>query len=66
MSHITNHEIRLASCPKGFPTTANFTLTRAELKPQQDNQVLVRNLYMSVDPYMRGRMNDANLSRGAI
>jgi len=57
MSHITNLEILLASRPTGIPTTGNFTLTRTELNPLQDNQVLVRNLYMSVDPYMRGRMN---------
>ena len=58
MSKLKNHEIRLASRPKGIPTSANFTLVRTELGPLQDQQVLVRNLYMSVDPYMRGRMND--------
>ena len=59
MSTITSREIRLASRPKGHPTAANFTLAQVELEPLQDGQVLVRNLYMSVDPYMRGRMNDA-------
>ena len=34
-------------------------LARTELEPLQDQEVLVRNLFMSVDPYMRGRMNDA-------
>jgi NADPH-dependent curcumin reductase CurA len=58
MSKITSREIRLASRPKGIPTAANFTLARVELEPLQDQQVLVRNLFMSVDPYMRGRMND--------
>jgi NADPH-dependent curcumin reductase CurA len=58
MSKIENHEIRLASRPKGIPTAANFTLTQTELEPLQDQQVLVRNLFMSVDPYMRGRMNE--------
>src|SRR5450756_924490 len=58
MSKITSREIRLASRPKGIPTAANFTLARVELDPLQDQQVLVRNLFMSVDPYMRGRMND--------
>ena len=53
-----SREIRLASRPNGLPTAANFTLTRTELEPLQDQQVLVRNLFMSVDPYMRGRMND--------
>lgn len=59
MSTITSREIRLASRPKGQPTAANFTLAQVELEPLQEGQVLVRNLYMSVDPYMRGRMNDA-------
>ena len=58
MSKITSREIRLASRPKGIPTAANFTLARTELEPLQDQQVLVRNLFMSVDPYMRGRMNE--------
>ncbi len=55
---ISSREIRLASRPKGLPTAANFTLTRTEVTPPQDGQALVRNLYMSVDPYMRGRMID--------
>ena len=53
-----SREIRLASRPQGIPTAANFTLTETELKTLPDQQVLVRNLFMSVDPYMRGRMND--------
>jgi hypothetical protein len=55
---MVNREIRLASRPNGLPTAANFTLARTELEPLQDQQVLVRNLFMSVDPYMRGRMNE--------
>ena len=58
MTPMTNREIRLASRPTGIPTIANFTLVWTELEPLQDQQVLVRNLFMSVDPYMRGRMND--------
>jgi NADPH-dependent curcumin reductase CurA len=58
MSKITSREVRLASRPKGRPTPDNFTLEQTELKPIQEDQVLVRNLFMSVDPYMRGRMND--------
>src|ERR1039458_2290684 len=53
-----SREIRLASRPNGIPTAANFTLARTELEPLEDQKVLVRNLFMSVDPYMRGRMND--------
>ena len=53
-----SREIRLASRPKGLPTAANFAMAGIELAPLKDQQVLVRNLYMSVDPYMRGRMNE--------
>jgi NADPH-dependent curcumin reductase CurA len=53
-----SREIRLASRPSGVPTAANFSRAQTELKSLQDQQVLVRNLFMSVDPYMRGRMND--------
>lgn len=57
MSYISR-EIRLFSRPNGMPTPDNFALVQTELEPLQEGQVLVRNLYMSVDPYMRGRMND--------
>ena len=52
------HQIRLASRPKGWPTAATFERAQIELPPLADGQVLVQNLFMSVDPYMRGRMND--------
>jgi NADPH-dependent curcumin reductase CurA len=58
MSKIVSHEIRLTARPKGTPTAADFILAQVELDPLQDQEVLVRNLFMSVDPYMRGRMND--------
>lgn len=59
MTDIISREIRLVSRPQGMPTAANFELAQTKLEPIQDGQVLIRNLYMSVDPYMRGRMNDA-------
>src|SRR5687767_15303257 len=55
---MTSHEIRLASRPKGWPTLDNFAHATVQLSPPDDGQVLVRNLFLSVDPYMRGRMND--------
>jgi NADPH-dependent curcumin reductase CurA len=58
MSKIVSREIRLAFRPNGIPTAAHFTMARTELEPLQDQEVLVRNLFISVDPYMRGRMND--------
>src|ERR1035438_4675987 len=57
LTKVSSREIRLASRPKGMPTTANFAMARVDLEPLQDQQVSVRNLFMSVDPYMRGRMN---------
>ncbi len=58
MAKTTSREIRLASRPKGLPTEENFTVAEVTLEPLPDQQVLVRNLFMSVDPYMRGRMNE--------
>jgi NADPH-dependent curcumin reductase CurA len=58
MSKLTSREIRLASRPNGLPTADNFTLAWTASEPLKDQEVLVRNLFMSVDPYMRGRMND--------
>jgi len=53
-----SRELRLASRPKGMPVADNFSLVQTEVGPPQDQQVLVRNLFISVDPYMRGRMNE--------
>jgi NADPH-dependent curcumin reductase CurA len=57
MTKLISREIRLASRPGGFPTAANFTLASTEVPKLRDQEVLVRNRFMSVDPYMRGRMN---------
>lgn len=54
----TSREIRLTARPHGAPTAADFELAEVELPDPADGQVLVRNAYVSVDPYMRGRMND--------
>src|SRR5438309_8344480 len=51
-------EIRLAQRPNGWPTPENFEIVEAEVPRPAPGQLLVRNLVMSVDPYMRGRMND--------
>lgn len=55
---MTNKQILLTSRPEGEATTANFTLVEAPLPALTDGQVLVRHHYLSLDPYMRGRMND--------
>jgi NADPH-dependent curcumin reductase CurA len=52
-------EIRLASRPKGKPTLADFAIVETEIPSPAEGQLLVRNLVLSVDPYMRGRMSEA-------
>lgn len=59
---LTNHQILLASRPTGEPTADNFKLVEAPVPTADqlaDGQVLVRHHYLSLDPYMRGRMNDS-------
>ena len=53
-----NKQILLTSRPGGEATVDNFTLVETPLPPLQEGQVLVRHHYLSLDPYMRGRMND--------
>jgi NADPH-dependent curcumin reductase CurA len=59
MPETVNHQIVLAERPVGWPTDANFRLETVTLPAPVDGQFLARNIYMSVDPYMRGRMNDS-------
>lgn len=55
----TNKQIHLVSRPEGEPTVDNFRLVEATVPDElQDGQVLVRNHYLSLDPYMRGRMSE--------
>ncbi|HUR88207.1 MAG TPA: NADP-dependent oxidoreductase [Ramlibacter sp.] len=55
----TNKQIHLDSRPQGEASASNFKLVTSETPALQDGQVLVRHHYLSLDPYMRGRMNDA-------
>ncbi|MBP2282293.1 NADPH-dependent curcumin reductase CurA [Flavobacterium sp. CG_23.5] len=52
-------QIVLASRPKGSPTLDNFKMENIEVPEIQNGEVLLEGMYYSVDPYMRGRMNDA-------
>lgn len=58
MTALVSREIRLASRPEGAPQSENFALATAEVPAPGAGMVQVRNHYMSVDPYMRGRMYD--------
>jgi NADPH-dependent curcumin reductase CurA len=53
-----NLQVRLASRPTGRPAPGDFSLTRQPRPVPRDGQVLLRTRYLSLDPYMRGRMSD--------
>ena len=52
-----NKQVLLDNRPEGEATAANFRLATTDTPPLQDGQVLVRHHFLSLDPYMRGRMN---------
>jgi NADPH-dependent curcumin reductase CurA len=54
-----NRQITLAARPTGFPKESDFRLVESAIPTPGPGEVLVRTLYLSIDPYMRGRMNDA-------
>src|SRR6478735_6455574 len=54
-----NHQIRLKSRPAGEPTPDNFEAADGPVPEPGDGEVLRRTIYLSLDPYMRGRMSDA-------
>ena len=56
---MTTQQIVLASRPKGLPALDNFKTENIELPEIKAGEVLLQAMYYSVDPYMRGRMNDA-------
>jgi NADPH-dependent curcumin reductase CurA len=53
-----NQRIVLASRPEGWVTPENFRLEKGAVPSPQDGEVLVKNLWLSLDPYMRGRMSE--------
>ncbi|MGC1303569.1 MAG: NADP-dependent oxidoreductase [Caulobacteraceae bacterium] len=53
-----SREVHLVSRPEGLPQASNFEIAAVELPAPGEGEVQVRNLFMSVDPYMRGRMYD--------
>ena len=53
-----SREIRLVARPEGVPEPRHFELAEVEVTDPREGEFLVRNLFMSVDPYMRGRMRD--------
>ena len=53
-----NKEIRFASRPSGVPTDENFQLAESDVPQAQDGEIVVRTKFISVDPYLRGRMRE--------
>jgi NADPH-dependent curcumin reductase CurA len=56
---MTNRRVLLASRPSGWVSESNFRIEAAPLPQPAEGEVLVKNLWLSLDPYMRGRMSDA-------
>ncbi len=54
-----NRQILLKSRPEGWVTNENFGIDNCDVPELSEGQVMVRTVYLSVDPYLRGRMNDA-------
>ncbi len=57
MTGSVNRQILLKSRPEGAPILDNFELTETQTPEPGDGEVLMRTIYLSLDPYMRGRMN---------
>ena len=58
-----NKQWLLDNRPKGEPTPSNFRLVETPIPAIGPGEILVRNHYMSLDPYMRGRMDDTSPTR---
>ena len=59
MTHSVNRQIVLKSRPEGAPSLDNFELRETSVPQPREGEVLIRTLYLSLDPYMRGRMSAA-------
>ena len=58
MTTTISREIRLKNRPEGLPAKSDFELSEVTIPAINEGEILVQNIYMSVDPYMRGRMYD--------
>jgi NADPH-dependent curcumin reductase CurA len=55
---VVSHEIHLKERPIGMPTNENFEIVEVQVPEPRDSEFLIRNIWISVDPYMRGRMRE--------
>lgn len=60
LNKIETRQVELRSRPDGVPTEENFGLGVGVIEPPTEGEFLVQNEWMSVDPYMRGRMKDTD------
>jgi NADPH-dependent curcumin reductase CurA len=65
-SRKNNRQWRLASRPKGAPKSSDFNFVETEKPSPQQGEILLRTVYLSLDPYMRGRMNEAKSYAEAV
>jgi len=66
MVSITGQEMRLKKYPKGMPTEDIFELAKVDIAVPKEGEFLVRNIWMSVDPYMRGGMRSPEETKSYI
>ncbi len=59
MPELVNRQVLLAARPEGAPKDSDFNLVESPVPRPGDGQVLCRNIHLSLDPYMRGRMSAA-------
>ena len=58
-SDTTNRQFVLAERPEGTPTESTLTLKTEDIPAPKEGEMLLRTVFLSLDPYMRGRMSDA-------
>src|SRR5713226_6515895 len=66
MQNLLNRQVLLRSRPKGEPTVSDFELVESPLPVPGEGEILCRTIYLSLDPYMRGRMNEGRLYTGGM
>ena len=66
MSSLTSREVHLISRPEGIPVPDNFTMVEVEVPPPEKGEVLVKNIYMSVDPAMRPPMTNGQTKLNSV
>src|SRR5712664_1725307 len=66
MQNLLNRQVLLRSRPKGEPTVSDFELVESPLPVPGEGEILCRTIYLSLDPYMRGRMNEGRSYTGGM